>query len=96
MWPIVVVDYIPWTVNRDAIKLSRMGKKTHVELLGILAANVKTFREGCDYSQEELADLAELDRTYISQLERAKCNPSLLVLSKVAESLGVRVIDLLE
>lgn len=73
-----------------------MGKNSHAELLEILATNVKAFRAECDFSQEELADRAELDRTYISQLERAKCNPSLLVLSKVAESLGVRVIDLLE
>jgi len=73
-----------------------MAKDTFSPLLLSLAANVKAFRLGKDISQEELADRADLDRTYVSQLERAKCNPSLLVLSKVAASLGVDVIDLLK
>lgn len=75
--------------------LWRMKKDRHALLLDLLAANVRALRVEKSFSQEELADRAELDRTYISQLERAKCNPSLLVLSKVAQSLGVNVVDLL-
>ena len=40
-------------------------------------------------SQEELAFNAEIDRTYISQLERGIANPSLLILSRVANALDV-------
>lgn len=75
--------------------LSSMKKDGHELLLTVLAKNIKAFRLENQLSQEELADRAELDRTYVSQLERAKCNPSLLVLSKVADSLGVEVVDLL-
>ena len=47
-------------------------------------------------SQEELADAASIDRTYVSQLERALVNPSLAVLVRVASALNVNVITLLE
>ena len=46
-------------------------------------------------TQEELADLAGIDRTYASQLERAIANPSLTVLCKVANSLGLKLVDLI-
>ncbi len=46
-------------------------------------------------TQEELADLAGIDRTYASQLERAIANPSLSVLCRVAEALGLNLIDLI-
>ncbi|MDD2934143.1 MAG: helix-turn-helix transcriptional regulator [Methylotenera sp.] len=42
-------------------------------------------------SQEELAFRAEIDRTYISQIERGVCNPSLFVLHKVSSVLKVTV-----
>ncbi len=75
--------------------LLSMKRDGHELLLTVLAENIKAFRLENQLSQEELAGRAELDRTYVSQLERAKCNPSLLVLSKVADSLGVGVVDLL-
>ena len=46
-------------------------------------------------SQEQLAFDAEIDRTYVSQIERSVINPSLLVLHKVANALGVSVVELL-
>jgi len=47
-------------------------------------------------SQEELAFEAEIDRTYVSQIERATINPSLLVLCKLAEALRSDLITLVE
>ena len=40
--------------------------------------------------QEDLAGKAESDRTYISNLERGRRNPSLLHLKRLAKALGVR------
>ncbi len=40
-------------------------------------------------SQEELADLAGLHRTYISQIERGLKSPSLRSLGKIADALGI-------
>ncbi|WP_374758543.1 helix-turn-helix domain-containing protein [uncultured Deefgea sp.] len=42
-----------------------------------------------------LAFQAEIDHTYVSQIERGISNPSLQVLCKIAEALLVSVIDLL-
>lgn len=61
-----------------------------------LAANIKALRLEFGLSQEALAHDAEIDRTYISQLERALVNPSLGVLVRVAGALDVTVIDLLK
>lgn len=60
-----------------------------------LAYNLKVRRRLIGVSQERLALESSLDRTYISQIERGIGNPSLLVLSKIAHALNIKVIDLL-
>lgn len=59
------------------------------QICRILGDNVKTLRLSHGLSQEELAFRAELDRTYISQIERGISNPSVLVILKIATILGV-------
>lgn len=53
----------------------------------VLADNVKRVRKELDLSQEALALDAGIDRTYISGIERAKRNPSLMLIVKLAERL---------
>jgi len=60
-----------------------------------LARNVKALRGKRGLSQEALALNADVDRTYVSQIERAVGNPSLLVLSKLGAILQVDVLELL-
>jgi transcriptional regulator with XRE-family HTH domain len=48
-------------------------------------------RKAVGISQEELAHRADLDRTYISGLERGVRNPSLTALCKLSAGLGVSV-----
>jgi len=52
-----------------------------------LAENVKLARKALNLSQEALALETEIDRTYISGIERAKRNPSLTLIVKLAERL---------
>lgn len=61
-----------------------------------LAGNVRELREAKDLSQEMLALEAEVDRTYVSQIERGVCNPSLRVLFQIANVLKVSVATLLQ
>ena len=42
-------------------------------------------------SQEELADKADLERTYISGIERGKRNISVFTLKKISDALGVEI-----
>lgn len=58
-------------------------------LRGVLAYNIKLFRFEKKISQEELAFLCELDRTYISAVERCIWNVSLGNIEKIAEALKV-------
>ena len=56
-----------------------------------LAQSVKLRRKELGLSQEDLADLAEIDRTYASQIERGVANPSLEVLYRAARSLQIEL-----
>lgn len=49
---------------------------------------VKRHRELIRLSQEELADRAGLDRTYVSGIERGRRNPTLRVVQRLADALG--------
>ncbi|MCL2872488.1 MAG: helix-turn-helix domain-containing protein [Betaproteobacteria bacterium] len=71
-------------------------KKDLNSLKRMLARNIVSKRKKLRLSQEQLALQAEVDRTYISQIERAVGNPSLLVLHKVATILETDVIALLK
>ena len=47
-------------------------------------------------SQEELAELAEVHRTYIGMIERAEKNITLLNIEKIANALSIEIHDLLK
>ena len=64
------------------------------QVFRVLGGNVKTLRLSLGMSQEELAFQAEIDRTYVSQVERGVGNPSVLVLVKLSRILGVEVQEL--
>ena len=56
---------------------------------------VRRLREAAGVTQEALAELAGLHRTYISMLERGVRMPSILVARQVAEALGTTMGELL-
>ena len=57
---------------------------------------IKKYREEMGLSQEELANKADFDRTYISLIERGKRNLSLLNICRFASALNVKPSQLLE
>lgn len=61
----------------------------------MFARNLKALRLAKGLSQEELAHLADIDRTYISSLERCVYNASIDVVDRLASVLGVEASDLL-
>jgi transcriptional regulator with XRE-family HTH domain len=61
----------------------------------VLAENVRAARKGLKLSQEALALEAEIDRTYISGIERGTRNPSLTLIAKLADRLGTTPGELL-
>ena len=60
-----------------------------------LAKNIRSYRKEHGLSQEVLADLCDLHRTYIGSVEREERNVSLSTLEVLARALGVSVPELL-
>lgn len=61
-----------------------------------VAASNRRLRKAKGLSQEQLAEVAEFHRTYVSQLERCVTNISIDGLERLAQVLGVDIIDLLK
>jgi transcriptional regulator with XRE-family HTH domain len=82
--------------------MSAVRNTTLQNLRDALAVNVRHYRAlksqapGKPLSQERCAWAAGIDRTMMSKIERAKTNPSLDTLLKLANFLDVNVSDLLE
>jgi transcriptional regulator with XRE-family HTH domain len=53
-------------------------------------ARVRQLRQAADISQEELAAIADLDRSYIGGVERGQRNISLVNIHKIARALRVK------
>lgn len=65
-------------------------------LKDIFAANMKAHREQRKWSQEDLAAEADIDRTYVSSLERKRYGASLDMIEKIAKAFGVEPLSMLQ
>ena len=61
----------------------------------VFARSIRKLRLERGLSQEALADLAGLHRTYIGAVERGERNITLLNANRIAEALGVRLSECL-
>ena len=61
--------------------------KTKARELIQFGANVRSLREAHDWTQDRLAEKADLDQTYISGIERGERNLTILSVSKLAKAL---------
>ncbi len=83
-----LVDYIPWTHG--------LGASNHASIMAsesIAAIFGKVLREQRNargLSQESLALSADVDRTFVSQMERGIRQPTLTTLCKLSEALGIQ------
>jgi CheY-like chemotaxis protein len=64
------------------------------DLMKALGVAVKTARVRIGLSQEGLADRAQLDRSYMSQIERGIKNATLASIYRIAKALGIDASDL--
>ncbi|UTM21872.1 helix-turn-helix domain-containing protein [Dyadobacter fanqingshengii] len=70
-------------------------KNTDSNILALFAENIKKSRKEKGLSQEALADLAGLHRTYIGMVERSEKNITLKNIERIAIALKVSIADLL-
>lgn len=78
------VEYTPWLYAQPWAFISRMAG-----LRLVLAMNLRALRAKRGLSQEELAEEASLDRTYVSALERERYAASVDTLERLAAALKV-------
>jgi transcriptional regulator with XRE-family HTH domain len=57
----------------------------------LVARNIRRLRVAKGLSQEVLAVDAEIDRTYVSRLERGLENPTVAVLERIAKALSANI-----
>ena len=67
-----------------------------MDIREVLATNLRRRRREVGMSQEELAHRAEIDRTYVSSLERCIYGATIDVVDRLAKVLGVEASELLE
>ncbi len=61
-----------------------------------LGNNIKNIRKNKKISQEKLAELCSLDRTYVQSIEKGDRNISLEVLIKLYNGLNIEITELLK
>jgi transcriptional regulator with XRE-family HTH domain len=66
-----------------------------MEMRETLARNLRRYRRAQRLSQEELGHRAELDRTYISSIERCVYSATVDVVGRLADALGIPALELL-
>ena len=67
-----------------------------MDILEVLATNLRYYRKAAKLSQETLANKAGLHRTYIGGIEQQRINASSINLQKIAEQLGIEAWQLLK
>ena len=64
-------------------------------LYKVLGDNIRSERIKAGFTQEQLAEKADLARNYIGNVERAEHKITLESLAKIARALGLRIRDLI-
>ena len=86
---------MPWPFNPHQLNIRRMEKHMNNKQLTALAQKIKNVRKQANISQEQIALIADVDRSFISRLERGVANPSYLLLLQISKALNVSVKDLI-
>ena len=66
------------------------------KILEDVAKKIRERRKLAGMSQEKLAEMCGLHRTFIAHLERASRNPTIITLYRISEALNCTVSELLE
>jgi transcriptional regulator with XRE-family HTH domain len=65
-----------------------------MKLRKIFSENVRKYRIEKNLSQEELAEIANVHRTYIGSVERGERNVTIDVMEKICKALKMPIFDL--
>jgi len=69
---------------------------SETQVLQQLAERIKALRQARGWTQEQLAERAAIQRSYVGDLELGCRNPSVRALVKVSNAFGIAVAELLD
>lgn len=61
-----------------------------------LGKNLKRIRTAKGISQGEISRILEVDKSFVSNIENGKTNPTLATIAKIAKAIGVSVGELMK
>lgn len=73
-----------------------MPDMVHPQVKAAFGRRVRELRQAKGWSQEHLADVVGLDRSYVGSVERGERNISLENIAKFARALGVTLSNLMD
>ncbi len=79
------------------VRCTTVVKKLALLLMDVIKSfgnKIKILRQEKGYSQEELANRAGIDRTYISDIEKGERNISLKIIEKLALSFDIEIYEI--
>ncbi|HEX6375023.1 MAG TPA: helix-turn-helix transcriptional regulator [Allosphingosinicella sp.] len=67
-----------------------------MEMRKLVGRNAARLRAEAGLTQEQLAERSGFSQQYISDLERGKCNPTIVTLFELAQALGASQVELVK
>ncbi len=61
-----------------------------------LGKNLKRIRTAKGISQGEISRILEVDKSFVSNIENGKTNPTLATIAKIAKAIGVSIGELMK
>lgn len=67
-----------------------------VQILFRVGCAIREYRELRKFSQEKLAEIASVDRSFLGRVERGEMNVSIITLCEIAQALGITLKDIID
>ena len=90
-------DYKPWIYNPQIVIVlffEHLNQMT--ELASLLGQKIRKARKEKGLSQEKLALMCGLDRSYMGRIERGEVNITVLKLYEISKALDIQIINFFE
>lgn len=90
--------HVPWLIPHHIVIMRGMpnlSKNRQDPTLVALGGAIRRIRQEKNISQEKLALLAEIDRSYVGRVERGDNNAAVLTLFRIANALKISIAELM-
>jgi transcriptional regulator with XRE-family HTH domain len=67
----------------------------YMEILKLFGEHLRSLRKERHLTQEDLSQKCQMYAPYVGEIERGEKNPTLITLKKIADGLGISLIELL-